>query len=329
MQARTVTLVGINRTSVSVGLALKASPVELNIVGHDRNRDWAEAAKEKYGAVDKGEWNLINAVSQADILVLSVPMVDLENTFMVIGEEVQSHALVLDFSTLKGPGVKAAGRYLKQGHYVGATPILSAAYLADGRDDPAVASADLFRNGLMALTPSATADPQAVDTAVNFGRLLGSVPYFLDPMEYDSLIQGVETMPGILAAAVFGAASQSPAWRDMQRFANAPFGSATQALNLGVDIVPLALNDRAATLRWLDALMTELSRWRSAIQTGDPDMLSLMAGDLVLKREKWLKDRADNNWVEGVSQEINTPTFTEQMLGGWLGGKRKKGGNDN
>lgn len=328
MQARTVTILGMNRIGASVAMALKASPVSLHIVGYDRQRDEAEKAKQQVAAFDAVEWNLINAVSQADILVLVVPLSELRETLMVIGDEVRPHTLILDFATLKSSGVKWAQQYLKQGHYIGATPILSAAVLPDGRDGLDAASADLFRNSVFCLMPPASADPQAVDTAVKFGTLLGSVPYFVDPQEYDALVQGVETLPAVLSAALFGAVQQSPAWRDMLRFANTSFGVATQPLDHGTDIVHMALSDKAATLRWLDAVDAELKKWRGIVEQGDPDLLELTLAELLLKRAKWLKERTENEWTEDPKTMVETPGLTEQLLGGWISRGRKRENED-
>jgi prephenate dehydrogenase len=324
MKAQTVTVIGMGRLGVSIALAIKATQAGLTVVGHDRVEERTRQAKEKLGAVDKAEWNLINAVSVADILVLAVPVAELESTLSVSGEEVQPHALVLDLSSLKGLGLKWAKKYLRRGHYVGASPVFAAASLADGRDDPLAASADLFKNSVFCLTPSATADPQAVETAVNFGLLLGATPYFVDPLEYDSLIQGVETIPGLLAAALFNTVHQSTGWRDILRFANVPFAMTTQPLSEGVDVVRLAFNDKAATLRWLDALIGEMQAFRRQIAAGESESLSILMEDLWLKREKWLRDRAENNWVEGEMPKVEHRGFAEQMLGGWVAERGKK-----
>jgi prephenate dehydrogenase len=314
----------MGRLGVSLALALKGSQAGLTIVGHDRVEERTRVAKEKLGAIDKAEWNLINAVSAADILVLAVPISELEDVLLVSGEEVQPHALVLDLSALKGLGLKWAKLYLRRGHYVGASPVFTATSLADGRDDPATASADLFQNSIFCIAPSATADPQAVETAVNFGILLGATPYFVDPLEYDSLVQGVETMPGLLAAAMFSTVHQSGGWRDILRFANTNFALSTQPLVGGVDVARLAMNDKVATLRWLDALITEMQAFRRQIAAGDTESLTLSMEDLWLKREKWLRERSDNNWVEGEAPPIEHRGFTEQMLGGWIAGRGKK-----
>lgn len=325
MKAQTVTIVGMGRTGVSIARALKASSAGLNIVGHDRYRELADRAKDELGAIDKSEWNLVNAAAAADILVLSVPLSELETSLMVIGGELQPHTLVLDLGVLKGRALRWADQHLKNGHYVGVVPVLPAAYLNDGRDEPEFGSADLFRNGIFCLMPSVKAEPRAVETAVNFGRLLGAIPYFVDPMEYDSLVQGVETLPGLAAAALFSALHKSTGWRDMLRFANSSFALATQPLQNGTDITSLALNDKAATLRWLDAYLQELTDLRRLIQSGDREMIDLTMGNMLVERERWLRERAENLWAEGVETKIDHPTMGDQLLGGWLGKKLKKG----
>ncbi len=325
MKAQTVTIVGMNRTGVSIAKAVKASSAELSVIGHDRHRDLTERAKDELGAIDKAEWNLVSAAAAADILVLSVPLSELHTSLQAIGGELKPHTLVLDLSVLKSLSQKWVDQYLSKGHYVGVMPVLSAPYLNDGRDGPEAGTADLFRNSIFCLMPSPDADPQAVETAVNFGRLLGATPYFLDPMEYDSLVQGSETLPGLTAAAIFGALQKSTGWRDVLRFANSSFSLATQPLQLGTDITSLALHDKAATLRWLDALLEELAGLRRLIEEGDREMIDLTLGQLLIQRERWIKERARNEWVEGVEQKMDRPSVSDQLLGGWLSDKMGRG----
>lgn len=329
MKAQTITIVGLDRKTVSIARALKNSTEGLTIVGHDRHRELAQKVKDELGALDRVEWNLVNAAATADILILSIPLAELENTLLVIGAEVQPHTLVLDLAPSKGQSLRWANKHLKRGHYVGVAPVLSATYLNDGRDEAEAATADLFRNSVFCLMPSPRADPKAVETAVNFGYLLGATPYFVDPMEYDSLAQGIETLPGLLAAAQFSALQKSTGWRDMLRFANSSFALSTQPLRQGTDITSLALNDKAATLRWLDAILQELTTIRRMIHEGDREMIDLTLGNLLVQREKWLKERGENNWIEVVGAPVERPSVGEQFLGGWLGGKMKKDAKGN
>ena len=321
MQTRTITIVGLERVGLSIALALKAASHDFKLVGYDDDHQRAQAARDQHKAIDVAERNLPRAAAAADILVLAMPARELEAVLQTVAQDVQAHALVIDLSDLTGPGIAGAQRHLRQGYYVGARPVLSAATFADLRAGPAAARADLFHNSIFCLTPSAGVDPQAVETAVKFGRLLGAQPYFLDPLEYDNLVQGVATLPGLFAAALFGALSRAAGWRDVLRFADLPFALATLPLEDGANIAHLALNDKTAALRWLDALTEELDALRAWVQAGDGDALAALLEDLSRERAGWLRARAKNEWVEGLPPQFDPPSISEQMLGAF--GRRR------
>lgn len=323
MKAQNISIIGLGRLGASIGLAVKQSSQNLTIIGHDRQQDVARIAQASLGAVDKLETHARSLVARADILVLAVPISELEPLLSVIGDAIQAHTLILDFSSLKQPGLTWAAKYLAQGHYVGASPVLAANWLSDGRTELEAASADLFKDSIFCLMPSPKADPQAVETAVSFGSLLGAVPYFVDPLEYDSLVQGLEAVPGLLAAAMYRAITQSPGWRDMLRFAGLPFAQTTQPLSAGPDVAYQALNNKIATLRWLDALIEEMKSLRQLVNAGETEMLSSIFTDLHLERQRWLAERSKNEWAEVPASEIQGNTIGSQFLGAF-GRKRKQ-----
>ncbi|MBK8985214.1 MAG: prephenate dehydrogenase/arogenate dehydrogenase family protein [Chloroflexi bacterium] len=315
MKAQNVSIIGLGRLGASIGLAVKQSSPTLTIIGHDRQPDMARIAQTSLHAIDKAEANARSLAARADILALAVPMSELEPLLSVIGDAIQPHTLILDFSTLKQPGLKWAAAHLSQGHYVGASPVLAADWLSDGRIHIEAASADLFRNSIFCLMPAPQADPQAVATAVAFGSMLGAVPYFVDPLEYDNLAQGLETVPGLLAAAMYRAITQSPGWRDMLRFAGLSFAQTTQPLSAGADVAYQAFTNKTATLRWLDSLIDEMKALRRLVDEGDLDMVSSIFADLHMERQRWLADRAKNEWAEGQAPEIEGNTIGSQFLG--------------
>lgn len=322
MKAKNLSIIGLDRLGASIGLAVQQSAVGLTVIGHDRNADVAQIALQM-GAVEKLEIDARNLASKADILVIAVPFVELEPLLTVIGDVVQPQTLVLDLSPLKGSGLKLADQFLQQGHYVGASPVLSADWLVDGRTEIEAASGDVFKNSVFCLMPSPKADSQAVETAVNFGKMLGALPYFIDPMEYDGLLTGVQTAPGLLAAALFRSVSQSPGWRDMLRFATTPFAMSTQPLLGGEDIVHEAMSNKIATLRWLDAIMTELKTLRQLIYAEDTDILAATLSGLFEDRAVWLSEREKNDWDEVKAPDIDTNTISSHFMGA-LGSKKKK-----
>jgi prephenate dehydrogenase len=322
MKAQTVSILGLGRIGASIGLALKASEFELEIIGSDENRDSARQAKEM-GAVDKIDGNLLHAATSADIVVLALPFKDLENTLHLIGDDLSPHALVIDLGSLKSPGLKWAGKYFKRGHYVGASLVLAAAMLTDSRLSIEAADARLFEGSVFCITPSSSAEPKAVETAVNFGRLLGATPFFLDPMEYDSLMHGVETGPGLLSVAMFRAVQKSSGWRDILRFAGLPFALATTALD-NEDLAYLALQDKDASLRWLDGVLNELKEVRRWIAEGEVERLNLILDELAIERARWLHSRAKNDWTEGVERpDLNQMGGIGGQFFGMLGRRGK------
>jgi prephenate dehydrogenase len=316
MKTENITIVGLGRTGVSVGLALQKADLGITIAGHDEDRGAIKAAQEA-GAIDDGQPNLSRAAAAADILILAVPVPAVERVFQLIGDQVREHVLVLDLSGLKGPSQALAQKYLARGHFVGAAPVLAADALREGTAATAPARADLFENSVFCLMPAPQADPQAVETAVNVGAILGAQPFFLDPAEYDSLMQGVQTVPGLLAAALFRAVTQAQGWRDMLRFAGAPFAQATAALDDGEEVAHLALHDQPATLRWLDALLAQLQEMREWVAEGDTERLSALLQKLAQEREKWMYERAENDWQEITTPDVAPFSIREQMLGRW------------
>lgn len=312
MKTETITIIGLGRTGVSVGLALQKADLGVTIAGWDEERSTLKEAQEA-GAIDRGEGSLARAAASADILILAVPVQTVEKVLHVIGDQVREHVLVLDLSGLKGASQALAQKYLRQGHFVGAAPVLAAEAL---KGVPG-ARADLFQNSVFCLMPAPDADPQAVETAVNVGAILGAQPFFLDPAEYDSLMQGVQTVPGLLAAAMFRAITQAAGWRDMLRFAGKPFVQATAALEDGEEVAHLALHDQPATLRWLDALLVQIQEVREWVAEGDEERLAAILQQLDLERDKWLHERAENDWEEIRAPEVNPVSFRQQMLGRW------------
>ena len=318
MKTQTITIIGLDRVGASIGLAVKQSPLDVTVVGHDPDDAKGRFAKDKLKAIDKAEPNLVTAARMADILVITAQIADVESILQVIGSELQSHTLLIDLSSLKRLGLDWAKLYMQQGHYVGAVPVLAAPYLTDGRSDASVAAPDLFKDSAFCLMPSPKADPQAVETAVNFGILLGALPYFVDPDEYDSLVQGTETLPGLVSLAMFKAMQQSSGWRDILRFAGLPFALTTLPLENDRDIPLHALQNKQATLRWLDAMVNELKEVRRLVYSEEQEILAALAEQLALERAKWLDSREKNDWDERQSPPIERRSMASHLFGSFV-----------
>lgn len=314
MKTKTVSIVGLDKVTASIGMALRESDLGLSVLGHAKEKKDAKMAR-SVGAVDDTTGNLVKAAQSADILIINTPYAEHSVTLEVVGDEIRDHTLIVDMSKLKGVGLELADKFVRQGHYIGANPVLAAAWLSDGQMGIEAAHADLFEHSIFCIMASAKADPKAVETAVNLGRILGATPYFLDPYEFDSLMQGVETLPGLLGAAMFRAVSQAVGWRDLLRFAGLDFALATSSVE-SLDIAPVALNDKDATLRWLDAALEELQVMRRLVAEGDHERLSLVLEDIEVDRHRWLDERTRNAWTDDDSvPDVGGVSIGAQLFG--------------
>lgn len=329
MKAQTIAVAGLDRLGASLALAFKQAFPKMTIVGHDGNNALArQAVKEKI--LDKAEWSLGGAAANADIIVLNVRAADLADVLERLGQRgtIQSHALVLNISPGKARGEQLAATHLSQGHYVGAAPVLAAECLVDGRQGLDAARADLFQKSIFCFMPAASAEPKAVETAVHLGRAVGAAPFFVDAAEFDQLKQGIDAVPGLLAAALFGAVTASPGWRDMLRFADAPFAHATQPLSGAADRAGDAVRDREATLRWLDAVIDELQRVREWVVEEDAPRLAALLDNLDLERDKWLFSRIENNWNEVTAPGLDEASGSMNLFGRFLSRDRDQESRD-
>jgi prephenate dehydrogenase len=206
-----VTIVGLGCIGTSIGLALRQAESSLYVVGHDKESQHAGAAR-KLNAVDKTDWNLVGACENADIVVLAIPMVAIEDTLRALAPHLRAGCVVTDTASLKGQVVGWADDLLPETvSFVGGNPVV-----VSGGTGPDAANADLFRGELYCITPAADAHPDAVSLVSNMVGLLCAQPYYLDPAEHDGLMAGAEHLPQALALALVRGATDQPGWREMR-----------------------------------------------------------------------------------------------------------------
>jgi prephenate dehydrogenase len=275
-----ITIIGTGLIGTSIGLALKASNVEAEIVGHDREPGRAGEAR-KAGALDRTDWNLPAALDGAGLVVVATPVSAMQRLFAQMAEFLQPGCVVVDTAPLKQPVLAWAKSSFGDRAFVGGHPIVNV-----GQN--ALPSANVFKGATFCLVPGLDAPNEAVDQATRLVQHLGAIPLFLDPVEHDSHVSLTAQAPIILAAALMRAAATSPSWRDGQRLASGGFGNAT-SLVLGdpaEHCAQLTVN-RDAVVRWVGVLQDELGELARAIQDESNDALLEMLTAAQAAREAW------------------------------------------
>lgn len=332
-----VAILGLKRIGTSVGLALKRHNAQkkntntFRIEGYDTSRDLAKAAKEM-GAVDKVDHRPDTLVRDKDIVVIALPYGEVEGAYELIGPALRAGVVVVDMSPLAQKSLQVAAKYLSgDAHIVCAAPIVNPEYLFDGTDETARATEDYFDKGLMLVMPSAGCIKDAVNLASDFARILGAMPNFYDPAEYDALTAGTETLPSLLGMVMFHTLSQNQGWGDFQRLTNPAFGALTRTLfdTHSSDLRDLWLDSDESLIRHIDTLIETLRAFRVLIATRDVPALENALETASARYETWVNRRMTNNWQD-APVDPQLPTMGS-IMGGMFGrvpGFMRRGAGD-
>jgi prephenate dehydrogenase len=306
-----ITIVGLGLIGGSIGLALRQTGNDYQVVGHDRDHVVAGQAR-KLGAVSKTEWNLISACEEADLIIIATPVVAVKETLTAIASYLKPGCLVTDTASIKGPVVAWAGEVLPDTvHFVGGDPIISQGASTGGGLPTGIegARADLFQGGLYCLTPSSEAAPQAVQLATDMVSLLGASPFFLDAAEHDGLVAGVDHLPFVLSAALLGTTVASPVWREMRKLAGDAFQSVTRfSSSDAATYRDVCLTNGENIVRWIDACLVRLQELREVIATQEAEELEKIFEEVMSGRDRWLREKAEGRWEQAeATPELSAP----------------------
>lgn len=292
MQISHVTILGLTPITVSIGLLFRRLfQGQGVVVGHSSDPLVIKQAL-AMDALDQTPKAWREAVAATDLLLIDWPLHDVENLYREIGFRIQPHTLVLDFSRLKAVVYQLAQKHLKTQKFIGVVPILAAEQLTRGVTNLAAATPDLFANSHFCLVAHPMTNQETLDQAIAFGHLLGAEPLFADPMEYDGIVQAIEILPMLSAAALFRTITGSEGWHDMSRFAGVTLASATHSLEIAPDVLHLIGQEKLGTLAWLDALLKELTTIRQLVVKEDSQALQQHLIALGKLRHQWLERRA-------------------------------------
>ena len=313
-----LTIIGLGQVGASAGLALAKHKESILRVGHDKSRNAVNLAKEN-GAVDKIALTLSGAVTEADIVLLALPLQEIHEVLEHIGQDLKDDALVIDTSPLKMPVLGWVKEFLPDTcHYVGFTPVINAEYLDECDFGPEVAHEDLFKDNLIGVVTSQTASNKAINMATSLAQLLGALPYFSDAGEMDGLMSMTHLMPQVLAASLLKTSLDAPGWREARKVAGKPY---YQLVNpFGQDELPGALassliNNQENAARLINDMIQSLIEIRDLVDTADQAEMVESFTKLQQGRDLWLADREEGKWIERPKIETRKRGILTQMLG--------------
>lgn len=324
--AVTLTIIGLGQIGTSIGLALNAQTHLLTRRGYDKQLGVTRKA-EKMGALDKVYINLPNAVRDADIVLMALPLHEIRATLEIILPDLKEGAVVMDTSPVKGALAQWAADLLPaERYYIGLTPVINPNYLQTPELGQDAARPDLFQNSPMLIAAPPNTASTAVKLAADLTRLLQATPLFVDLAEIDSLMASTDTLPKLIAAALVNATVNQPGWHEGRKLAGRAYTEATAPVLLNNDPQALrnsALLNQQNVLRALDSFMGALQTLREDIANQNANALDERLLRAHENREHWWKQRFAADWTLPDTPKLELPNASE-VFSRLLGINRRK-----
>lgn len=272
-----VTVLGLGVIGGSLVRALRNRAPATTIVG------WSPAIGERSAALDAGvldaapsAWE--DAVEEADLVVLAMPLGACLGLLPQLEGIVSGRATIMDVASLKAPVERVAVEVGLGPVWVGAHPMAGSEGSGFGHS-----RRDLFDGARVWLVAGdAARDSGRLDAVASLWRTLGADPSEVDAGAHDRMMVLASHLPqltsnalaSVLAAGGVAATDLGPGGRDMTRLSASPTGMwldllrhAPEGLGSDVRAVARTLEQVAEALEGgrfddIGALMNETRRWR-------------------------------------------------------------------
>jgi prephenate dehydrogenase len=282
-------VIGVGLIGGSFGLALKAARLCGRVVGAGRSVANLELALAR-GAIDvfeTGETAAVAAVRDADLVLVASPVAQFERIFLDIGPVLKPDALVMDAGSTKRDVIAAARKGLgaRIARFVPAHPIAGAENSGAG-----AASAALFRDRRLVLTPLIENSEKDVETISSLWIALGARVSRMTPEEHDGVFAAVSHLPHLLAYALVGDIAARADAAQLFGYAAGGFRDFTRIASSHPEMwrdICVANSDKL--LKEVFQFSNELERIKKILQDRDAPALEKLFTDARAARERWLK----------------------------------------
>jgi len=272
----TVAIVGVGLIGGSIGLALRKRDLAKRVVGIGR-RTVSLSKAESRGAVTESTTDLVKGVAQAELIVVCTPVSQIASDIERVAEACPEQAIVTDAGSTKSDIVAAVDNKLPRGvRFVGSHPLAGSE-----KNGPDNATADLFEDRVVVVTPTRKSDPDDVARISEFWSALGAKVLQTSPADHDRALAGTSHLPHLVAAALAAATPEpdwalcATGWRDTTRIAAGDPELWRQIL----------LSNQANTLKSLTRFEKTLKSLRAALERNDGPRLERLLADAKRTRD--------------------------------------------
>lgn len=266
-----VALIGLGLIASSMAHAMRRGGLAGEIVGTARSSETREITRE-LGFCDRVADTAIEAVKDADLVVLAIPIGAMEAVAREIAPHLAPGTTVTDVGSVKRAVVDAVGPQLPENvHFIPGHPLAGTEH-----SGPRSGFAELFENRFTILLPDENADADKVSHLTEFWEGLGANVETMEVDHHDLVLAVTSHTPHLIAYTMVGVADDLRRVTDSEviKYSAAGFRDFTRiAASDPTMWRDVFLNNKEATLEILGRFTEELFALQRAIRTGDGDHL--------------------------------------------------------
>lgn len=298
-----IAIIGLGLIGGSWVRSLRAVRPDLFVVGYDRNVDSMEQAK-SLGIIDEFALTAREAVSDADLIILSVPILAVREILSEIKPALNQSVILTDVGSVKGCVAKdicdVFGSPLP--NFVLGHPIAGSELSGIQAADPA-----LFKNHKIILTPLEETNPKAVRIVSELWRLAGAKVELMNIAHHDEVLAATSHLPHLLAYSLVDTLAHNHENKEIFNYAAGGFRDFTRIAasspKMWHDIFTA---NKQAVLDALDLFTHDLGQLRQAVSESDSTAMMGVFTRAKVARDHFSKILARRAYVEPMkTQQIN------------------------
>ncbi len=312
-----IAIVGLGITTTAVGKALKNTSDDFAIMGHDPDEELVKRAKQ-VSAIDDSHWNLPTACEGADLVILAVPLAELERSLEAIAPDLGKNTVIIDLGLLKRPAWALAQDILGDAatRFIGCSLLLPNASM-----DRLENLTDLPGKVIFRIAAEPTTASRTLDMASNLAAAIGADIEYIDPSEQDGLIAATVQLPYLCAVGLTNVLAEKDGIQERSRAMGSECLALANLLLANRTISVNGLLENAENLRhWISREIAELQTLLNLLEREEQVALQNSVARASETAKKW--SGTDCLAQESETDEPRPGGFWRQMFLGGLADRR-------
>ncbi len=297
-----IALVGIGLIGSSLARVIRREHLAGHLAISTRSETTLKRAEE-LGLGDSYTTNAAEAVRDADLVIVSVPVGSSGQVAQDIAPALKPGAILTDVGSTKGSVIAQMQPHVPPGvHFIPGHPLAGTE-----KSGPDAGFADLFENRWCIFTPLPDTDPAALEKLSEFWRRCGSNIDTMDPQHHDMTLAIVSHLPHIIAYNIVGTADdlESVTKSEVIKYSASGFRDFTRlAASDPTMWRDVCLHNKDAILEMLARFSEDLASLQRAIRWGDGEKLF----------DLFTRTRAVRRSIIEAGQDIDAPDFGRQAV---------------